>query len=169
MCFGGSDPGKCTETFMRDISNNRELDNIKFNIVIGPGFTGKRRKFLNECNYKNITLKRSPRDFNKIMLETDVIITSGGITSYEGMCLGKPVLCVGWGNMKYYIEELDKMRLVKNLGDRDEAVRNLSLAVKSLEELKEIASNGFSQVDNNGAKRISEYIKELISDMGEEI
>lgn len=165
FCFGGSDPYHCIESFIGYMKDNRNLDNIIFDVVVGPGVTEERWINIKKNLFKNVNYRRKPNNLPILMNEADVIVTIGGITSYEGMCLGKPVLCISCGKMKYYIEELDKLQLVRNIGDVDEAFNNLSYIVNNLEILKLLAKNGYNQVDDNGAERISERILNIFNEL----
>lgn len=161
LCFGGADPEQCIEAFLefRKIHNST----IKYTVIIGPGVNNERWNKIKKNNINNIFLKRNPNNFNEIMYDTDLLITMGGITSYEGMCLGKPVACISCGSMGFYIEQLDKKKLVKNLGTKEEAFSNLLKLTYSINELKNLAKKGWNEVDGKGTERIVLLIKELLT------
>lgn len=165
LCFGGSDPDKCIEGFIKHIKYNRNLDDIRFDVIVGPGVIEDRWINIKKNVFNNVNFLRNPANLPELMSKSDVLITIGGITSYEGMCLGKPVLCVSCGKMGYYIEELEKINLVKNLGSIEVAFTNLYDVINDINLLKRLADNGFNQVDDKGSERISRFILEVLNDL----
>lgn len=161
FCFGGSDPEHCIEDFIKYINKERSLDKFLFDVVVGPGVIEERWIDIKKNLFSNVNYKRKPCNLPTLMSEADVIVTIGGITSYEGMCLGKPILCISCGKMKYYIKELDKLQLVRDIGDADEAFCNLINILNEVETLKFLAKNGYEQVDDKGAERIAKRIVDI--------
>ncbi|MCO4781034.1 MAG: hypothetical protein KC646_01820 [Candidatus Cloacimonetes bacterium] len=81
LSFGGSDPNEITEQFLKKCS----MDNL--DIVIGPGFTQKRRHFLKEA-FPKLTFLENVKQLSLFMGAYKVIICSGGITAYEALKSG---------------------------------------------------------------------------------
>lgn len=95
LFFGGSDPSNFTCSALSILSHSRR--NYKIDIILGPCFAYKKqvRNIANNCEpgvaisiYENVT------NVAYIMLQTDLVITSAGISMFEALRLGRPVLVI---------------------------------------------------------------------------
>lgn len=157
ISFGGADPAYYTELITNYLYKNKEFLNIDFSIVLGPAFSSDRISNIKKYEDNNIKFYINP-NIKELILINDVVITLGGMTSYEAMCLGKPVGAIGWKYMGYYIRELDKINLLFNLGNGNEALDNLRSFFNNTNVLKQLALNGWKTIDGLGVERIMNFI-----------
>lgn len=158
ICFGGSDPAGYTENCIYEILNNDRYDQYKFNVVLGMGFGKNRIENILNNNKENINYIINERNMGDRILDNDVVITLGGLTTYEALFLGKPVMAMGWNYMKYYVDNLAKSRLIYNLGSSKENFKYLYNSFSNIDELNKLALNGFKTINGEGTKNIVEFI-----------
>ncbi|MFD3259381.1 hypothetical protein ACE3MQ_12290 [Paenibacillus lentus] len=166
VTFGGADPGNYTEFFADKLVG---VTTKEFTFIMGPAFSTKRKEYLKSFMHnKHYIFIDSPSDMGRLLLEHDLIVSLGGITSYEAMCLGKLVATVEWQTMKKYVKILQEAEVVFNLGDKCESISRLIKVMNTpLEELRRISRNGWLSVDGAGAQRVAEYLVKLINSSGE--
>ena len=103
-----------------------------------------------------------------VLRNSDLAITSGGLSAYEALCSGTPLLALSWDSLQQKtIDLIAKARACVNLGAGDDLTPEL-LA----EQLKKIdgnvgarvsmARNGMKIVDGLGAKRVADIIYKVI-------
>lgn len=159
--FGGSDPGYLIEDTILQI----EKENPPFysEIVLGPGIDEERKVWLAKKKISNISFLVNPSIPNLIS-QSDVIVTMGGMTSYEAMYLGKPVLAVEWKYMSKYVKYLEKRGLLISLGNRMSFVSNLIRTTSEVCKLQEVVEKSYSIIDGEGNKRVADIIINSLHD-----
>ncbi|MHB9922115.1 hypothetical protein [Clostridium botulinum] len=163
LCFGGADPGNYIEKFINYYNDTSYIEDIQFTVVVGPGVNIKRWDKIRKTSLNNVQFKRSPNNIGKLIVDNDIIVTLGGITSYESMCIGRPVACISLESMEYYIEQLDKYGLVENLGTEYEAFNNLMALTKDINKLRSLSNNGWNEVDGKGVYRVIDCMVSSLS------
>ena len=91
LIFGGSDPSDLTSKVLEKWPEN--LD-IIIDVVIGPKF---RHSILDEIsNYEDIRLNvyNQPNNIAELMYNADLVITSPGISMFEALLVGTPVIAI---------------------------------------------------------------------------
>jgi spore coat polysaccharide biosynthesis predicted glycosyltransferase SpsG len=156
LCFGGADPGQQTELFVGELAKGKS--SCQFTVVAGPAFTEARRKALEALMSGRSRMVNAPTEMAGLILEHDVVVTLGGLTSYEAMCLGRPVCSVAWAHMKPYVEKLAAAGVLRNLGEGKAAVEVLCGALGDMELLRKLAENGWKAIDGKGAERAAREI-----------
>ncbi|KOP82300.1 hypothetical protein ACFFHH_22430 [Cytobacillus solani] len=160
IVLGGSDPSGYTEKFINFFNNNYLA--YTFYVVCGPGFNNNRRKrLMNNYLNRNIIILDNPY-LPEYLVNVDVVVTLGGLTSYEAMYLGKPVLAIEWAHMSYYVKELEKKGLLKSLGNGEEVFGNLVSNLNNIPLLNDIAKSGWYEIDGKGTERIVNLIKGIL-------
>lgn len=154
VCFGGSDPGYYTEKLVEVISNMNVYNNYKFSIILGPGMSKIRKENILKNKKDNIKLYINETNMASKIVENDLVITLGGLTTYEALFLGVPVACVGWKYMAYYVKMLSKEGLVYNIGESSEDMKELITCLNDIKKLNLIAKNGFEKINSFGAENI---------------
>ncbi|GMT48739.1 MAG: hypothetical protein IEMM0008_0278 [bacterium] len=105
ISFGGEDPYGLTEytlCLIDEIPHNYQVD-----VVLGPLYKGSR-----ELNSANIIV--SPHNFYHVLQESDLIITSFGMTVYEALVLDVPVITIN--PTDYHNDLCDQIDGIMNLG-----------------------------------------------------
>lgn len=159
LTFGGADPSYRTEFFLEYALRQNKY---YYSFIIGPAFSEQRQEYFRKIKNDHISFIYSPNELSSLILSHDLIVTLGGLTSYEAMCLGKPVAAVEWSYMGFYVRELDKMGLLKNLGDESVSKNNLTKLLAEPHQLNNLAEQGWQCIDGKGSSRVAEYIRKLL-------
>lgn len=154
VCFGGSDPARYTEDIVKLIRNNMVYDNYNFNVVLGPGVSDERKRELIKNANHNIKFLVNEKHMERKIIENDLIITLGGLTTYEALALGRPVCCIGWEYMNYYVDNLSKNNWIYKLGNKSKDLEGLEKCLLDIDRLKAIASKGFKNINHRGAENM---------------
>lgn len=90
ITFGGSDPYCITSVVVRILCATHP--EIKFTVVVGPGFTSVERKELLglAAQHSNMECALEPEHLGHLYLASDFAITSGGLTKFETSLFGIP-------------------------------------------------------------------------------
>lgn len=104
------------------------------------------------------------------LAQADLVVSAGGSSVYELMCLGRPVaLCPVADNQQVTYEHLVGSGLAVGLGsveqlrrDPAEGTRVLQDLLGDPEQMAGIASAGFATVDGRGRQRVADRLLELI-------
>lgn len=159
ISFGGADPGKYTEFFIENICARQEQ--IHFKVVIGPAFIETRLEYLNNLaiSLKNVEFIYKSTDLTTLLIEADAFISLGGISAYESMCLGCPVLALEWEGMAEYVQRLEAAGFLFSLGDIQKANSLFKKVISNVELMNIRAIKAWEEIDGNGAKRVADFIK----------
>jgi spore coat polysaccharide biosynthesis predicted glycosyltransferase SpsG len=127
---------------------------VEFTVIAGPAFSPRRCEVL-ECQAAfGCRLLRPCSNMANAILEHDAVVTLGGLTSYEAMCLGRPVFAVAWSHMATYVEQLDAVGLLKNLGIGEGIIDHLYLSLADADSVRRLARSGWEVIDGQGAERV---------------
>jgi len=160
ICFGGADPAKQTELFVREVRGRPSP--FKFTVVAGPGFSTERFEALRVLAGPDIILARAPAGLAELILAHDAVVTMGGLTSYEAMCLGRAVFAVAWFHLAHYVERLEAAGLLQNLGLGEPAVARLYESLTHTPEVRRLAEAGWQAIDGKGVERAVTCIRERV-------
>lgn len=156
VTFGGADPGRLTECWMEDTGVGS--GDVEWTLVIGPAFDRHRRDELLRRTRGNVRVLEPQDDLGGVIVAHDLLITMGGRTSYEGMCLGRPVAAVQWGGMARFVRAMAASGLVFDLGPARGATARLRDALADAEVWRALAWRGWQTIDGRGAERVLERI-----------
>ena len=124
LIFGGSDPSNLTSKALSKIG-----DNFRINIVLGPEFKyyDVLDEIIDKYTNKKVIIHKEPENIAELMLSADLVITSPGLSMFESVYLGSPVLVITQNeiqdlyykplNYKYLINESDINNLEQYLQD----------------------------------------------------
>lgn len=162
VSLGGADPANLTVQLLADLCPQLP-PSVYVTAIIGPAFASTHTQMLQKLaqHHDNLQVLESPQPLAAILLKQDLIITLGGLTTYEALCLGKPCAAIGWSYMSKYVEALSQMRLLINLGDIEQAPANLLNRLQHLDQLTNLAQLGWQRIDGQGAARIAVEVMEL--------
>jgi spore coat polysaccharide biosynthesis predicted glycosyltransferase SpsG len=152
VSLGGADPDQQTEFLVREI--RKCPSSVEFTVVAGPAFSPARCELLASQVGSRCRLLRSCLNMADTILEHDAVVTLGGLTSYEAMCLGRAVFAVAWAHMAPYVEQLDAVGLLKNLGLGEGVIENLYASLADAESVWRLARSGWEAIDGRGAERV---------------
>ncbi len=161
---GGSDPKDLTPRILDILKDFKE---IKFNIVIGHAFKNKVeiKKGLDSRNI-NYKLIENSNNLSELMYNSDLAISTGGLTSLELSAIGTPFIGISsavWESKRLKkMEEYGICKYIESFyGFKKE---NLYKIFKELINNKReiMSSNGKRLLDGNGMDRIIERIRSVI-------
>jgi len=156
VSFGGSDPGNLT---FHTVKYLNELG-ITPTVIKGPFFCHP----LKELDAKII---EAPQCFGELLNRAELLITSFGLTLYEAIFLGTPVLLL---NQSFYHYQLSKYLSVPSIGYRGMPVKklkeNFKKAIQMKDKLKSSVKMNRNIVDGFGALRIASIIKSALENEG---
>lgn len=158
VCLGGADPGHCTEHLLVGWRSPARLT-----LVAGPAVPLSRQRVWRRYLRRSDRLVYAPDDLPSLLLKHDLIVTLGGITSYEAMSLGRPVAAVAWKHMLPYVRGLAAAGLIHDLGPAEYAGTRLQCLVRRPTTLARGAALAFRCVDGHGAQRCADVIIGLSS------
>jgi UDP-2,4-diacetamido-2,4,6-trideoxy-beta-L-altropyranose hydrolase len=161
--FGGSDPKNLTAMTLHALLDLK-LSHLKVDVVIGGGnpFHEQILK-LTKLN-DNIRLHIQIDNMALIMSKADLAIGSGGVNTWERMCLGLPSLVIGFAdNHKILLKDLIKNSYITYLGGiSDINVNSLKEKILTLltktDLLEDQRKQGFKLIGYNGRNLVSEKI-----------
>lgn len=154
ITLGASDPDHVTEQLLEHL----DVSDITLDVVIGPEFGAERTAALCSIKRRNWTMHTGVRDLTELLLSADLVVSLGGQTAYEAMCLGRPVACVRWEPMLKVIQRLSDEGLVIDLGEAIDAKANLKNLIHQPTRLATTARTGWLELDGQGAHRTAQRI-----------
>lgn len=158
VCLGGADPGRCTERLLADWCGAAHLG-----LVAGPAVSLARRRAWRRCLRHGDRLFEAPADLPGLILRHDLVVTLGGITSYEAMCLGVPVAAVAWKHMRPYVRGMAAAGLLHDLGPAQDAAASLRALIRRPAALAHRCRRAYLRVDGFGAQRCAQVILGLMA------
>jgi len=163
ISMGGTDPNCLTLDIVRALINIKDAD---IDIVIGQFFSKEKELLKIIRNKNNFKLFKKPKDFKKMLVESDICFIAGGITLYEAIFLGT-VPIVSCRN----VTQLNDAKALENLGLCVCLGLNNQLSSESIKHTlnkldfksrSEIVAKGSSIIDGLGAKRVALFIYDKI-------
>ncbi|MCR4942423.1 MAG: hypothetical protein K5978_06515 [Campylobacter sp.] len=156
ISFGGSDPAYFSEYFAKTISD----DKYRYTLILGPAMSLERKEFIKSIKKPNLAYIDSPSNLINLLLECDLFVTLGGMSTYEAMCLGIPASGVRWSYLGYCVEQFGKKAMINDLGNIDKAYENLLNL--NIENVNKICQNAFDIIDGKSLQNIEKIIRNLI-------
>jgi UDP-2,4-diacetamido-2,4,6-trideoxy-beta-L-altropyranose hydrolase len=115
IAFGGSDPSNLTCKVLEKLLSKDK--NFNIDIVLGPKFQYDRElnnllKKYGKIESDKIRIYKNINNMAELMKNVDLVITSPGMTMFEALFLGVPVVVLYQNElqMKYYYKILDKYK-----------------------------------------------------------
>lgn len=155
ISFGGADPANFTEYFANIINDNK----YNYTIVLGPAMSNKRKNEIQKIQKQNINYINSPKNLINLLLKNDILVTLGGMSAYEAMCLGVPVACVRWSYLAYYVENFAKCGMINDLLDINLAYDNLINL--QIADVNKRCACAYEKIDGKALENIQNIINSL--------
>jgi spore coat polysaccharide biosynthesis predicted glycosyltransferase SpsG len=175
VSFGGYDYRNLTGFFLDAIKEIFFFLNmkVKIDILIGKENRNKinswKRK-IKEINKKNDNIKLSVfvTDFFKRLSKADIAILSGGLTVFNALYYGIPVI-----GIPQYKHQLDSLNNLKNFNAIKLGCKNMSLKKKlfkdtlnnlatSKDDRQMLKKNGSKLIDGKGSDRVVDILSNLL-------
>lgn len=168
---GGGDPYNLTGKLLDSLLQEEEFVNVRFNVLIGSGFTDCEyigdlsKKYDNVFLYANSVLSHKLlgiiySEVSAIMMRSDLAISAGGSTLYELAACGTPALAVILAdNQEGIVHKMDELGYVINLGwynqlDEGQVLVRLREMMNDYQRRKVMSDKGQRLVDGKGTDRL---------------
>ncbi|MGJ0302723.1 hypothetical protein NG774_05255 [Aliarcobacter cryaerophilus] len=152
ICFGGADPALFTEYFVNIIEDSKYY----YTVILGPAMPQDRKDYILSIKKENIEYIDSPKNMIELLLNSDLLITLGGMTTYEAMCLGVPASAVRWNYLEYIVKSFGEKNMITDLGNIDEAYHNLLNL--DIDKVNSICKNAYNVIDGSALENIKKVI-----------
>ncbi|RXJ84389.1 hypothetical protein [Arcobacter cloacae] len=152
ICFGGADPAYFTEYFAETINDSI----YNYTIVLGPAMSKERKDFIKAIKKNNIEYIDSPSNMVELLLNNNMLVTLGGMTTYEAMCLGIPASAIRWNYLEYNVKSFGEKNMITDLGYIENAYENLLNL--DLNKVNNICQNAHNIIDGSSLKNIEVVI-----------
>lgn len=94
ISFGGSDPSDLSLKVMQCLAG-KDLNTISFTLILGPGYdTPDVIEAAVKNSRQDVTIIYSPADIHACFRTADLVICAGGLTLYETVAMGLPVMAI---------------------------------------------------------------------------
>ena len=142
------------------------LPGVRVHVVEGNLFTNTKGLQELAAVHSNVVIHRRVQSMRALMEQADVAVSAGGVTVYELMRCGTPVVALALADNQVRImdklAESEQLVLARNCGDAVGAVEALSANFKQREFL---SRRGQEVIDGQGARRVVDAILALASSM----
>jgi len=170
ITMGGSDPKNFTETIIKSLNNNPNIDlsGIKIHVVIGASNNYKDSISKLIANFpNNYILYSNLNDMASLMKNMDLIISSAGTTLWECFAIGVPIIAVKIAdNQEYNLESCSKANAIIPCTSNNSFKSSLETALNSLLKNKTLRNslkiNGQNICDGMGSKRVANAINSYL-------
>jgi UDP-2,4-diacetamido-2,4,6-trideoxy-beta-L-altropyranose hydrolase len=137
--------------------------------VVGvPGFTRWGQEEVERMDWQPVRFRWEPRAITKALFQADLAITAGGLSAYEALCAGTPLMALSHdGFQQSTISALAEAGACVGLGPGDDLdparlPDKLSVVELNVMERQRLSWRGRKIVDGLGAERVSQIIRNLI-------
>ncbi|WP_371362946.1 UDP-N-acetylglucosamine--N-acetylmuramyl-(pentapeptide) pyrophosphoryl-undecaprenol N-acetylglucosamine transferase [Sporomusa rhizae] len=171
---GGNDLYNLTERLLVSLLNDTRFNDLRFNVLVGGGFTNKEyliklsQRYDNIVLYANSEVNKLPQilysEVSAIMLRSDLAISAGGSTLYEFAACGTPTIAfILAENQEFIVRKMEQLGYIQSFGwyneiDDTKISSKLVNLMCDYEKRKEMSQKGQSLVDGKGTERIAQRI-----------
>ncbi len=135
--------------------------------VIGvPGFASWGQEDLGLQDWKPVHFRWENQNIERFLFQSDLAITAGGITAYEALCAGTPLLALSYDHLqRITVKTLAHAGACVDLGSGDELdpsdlAKTLSVIDAGIGMRSLLSRRGRQIVDGRGAARVAEIIRQ---------
>lgn len=161
--LGGSDPANITGMILAVLSSP-DLQELQVDVITGAN-NPHLKSIERQVSIRPHTTLHKPRPhLADLMVQSDISIGAGGITTWERLCLGLPSVVISTGeNQVPACESLSNSGLIYYLGSSknlqtESILISLSSILKNNHALEDMSSRGRILVDGLGTLRLAEFI-----------
>ena len=161
--FGGMDSHNATGLALAAFAG-LQRDDIVLDVVLGAQSPHAASIRASAQGRANVVLHDSLSSLAPLMLQADLALGAGGVTSWERCCMGLPTLVITVaGNQKEGAAELDRLGLVRWLGDYDQVTvagltDTLRKVVDGTADIERWSRRCLSLLDGKGAQLVASIL-----------
>ena len=159
ITLGGADPGRQTEALLEGLAGLGHP--LPATVVAGPAFGVARLRGLHRLRGADVHIVEAPVTLAPLLETAELVVTLGGLTTYEAMCLGRPAAALSWGPMAEAVPQLAATGVLADVGTGPEAGARVAELAADPTSLGLLAWAGWEQVDGRGATRVAAEIERL--------
>lgn len=149
ITFGGSDTNNQTPTAMRAFAGFE----LAVDVIIGPGFSNHDEIYRAANKIESeFNVLEDPENLPRKMFESDMAVAGTGVTVYELLATGTPVVGVPQVDNQVTIADALEDHILR--GDRQPMRTAVSTLLNDSEKRKTLRENGRSLIDGQGARRV---------------
>lgn len=161
---GATNPDNVVEKIIKILLDDENLRNLKINVIVGSSFENVQELRKVSGENPNIILHEKVKEISKVMLESDVAISTAGSTLYELCSCGTPTISfVIAENQQELANRMDKLGYIKCLGwynefKSGELTSQLKQLIKDIRKREIISKRMQNLIDGQGANRAAKLI-----------
>ena len=164
IAMGGSDPKDLTIKAIEAVNNLSE--NVNVTILLGPAYRShvKLRKILSTVKKRKLKVIPGVSETSEYLLNSDIIVSGGGITLYESAATGTPaVVLTEKIHQNKTAGEFERRGVVINLG-LGEKISEISIThclselMQDVDRRRRMSTSGKKLVDGRGALRVAKIL-----------
>ncbi len=160
IVLGGADPNRLSARLLAGLLDQPRLAGFEVLLQIGPAFAAAAVAELERLAARaaGVTLSPPSGFAGHVLARADLVVTLGGITAYEAMCLGRAGAAVRDPGMAPYVRALAAEGLLADLGEPEAAASALIDLAEDGPRMAELAGRGHRAIDGQGARRVAEAL-----------
>ena len=160
VALGGADPNQLSPRLLAALRHHPRFSEIHVVLQIGPAFAPAAVSALERlaAGADNVALSPPSGTAGPVLAQADLIVTLGGITAYEAMCLGRAGAAVRDPGMAPYVRVLAAAGLLADLGEPEAAAAALLDLAQDGPSVASLAERGHRAIDGQGARRVAEAL-----------
>jgi spore coat polysaccharide biosynthesis predicted glycosyltransferase SpsG len=137
--------------------------------VIGvPGFVSWGQEVLAKIDWGPLHFRWESRDIERLLFNADLAITAGGISAYEALCTGTPLLALSYDRLqKRTVRRMSRSCACIDLGLGEELVPDRLAGILAGIDVdctnrKTLSRRGRNLVDGLGSERVAQIMRQSI-------
>lgn len=160
IALGGADPNQLSARLLAALRDHPRFAEISVVLQVGPAFAPAAVAALEglAAGADNVALSPPSSTAGPVLAQADLIVTLGGITAYEAMCLGRAGAAVRDPGMAPYVRVLAGEGLLADLGEPEAAAAALLDLAQDGPRVVSLAERGHRAIDGQGARRVAEAL-----------
>ncbi|MBD5095470.1 MAG: UDP-2,4-diacetamido-2,4,6-trideoxy-beta-L-altropyranose hydrolase [Lachnospiraceae bacterium] len=167
IATGGTDPLHFTLRLCKQLLNDAAFDIYDICVVLGKMNGDKDEIDMLAKNNKRLKVYQNIKNMSTVMAESVISVSAGGMTVYELLACGVPVVCFGFSDDQVVMgEKMDKSGMVIWAGDARTDINNVivntidGLKKYMIEDTRNLSLKLKSMVDGKGCERIAKILRE---------
>jgi len=169
--LGGGDSAR----FYRKVLEGLKLWAHEIEVIGVPGFSSWGQEELARNDWTPLHFRWDGRNIPQLLFGADLAITAGGISAYEALCAGTPLLTLAYDELQQItIKTLSSAEACIDLGLGDDLLPgDLAIQLSRLEadiaKRQLLSRNGRRIVDGRGTERVVRIILQSISNSSQQM